>query len=97
MCKNTIIVLIYHCHERLDLVTFFFFCVRSLKCLTAIFYDSYKLINLTNWFLMMPSIATKFQYVNSFLFSFLLTTCFGPYGSSSGEIYKKKLINLTPT
>jgi hypothetical protein len=29
----------------------------------------------------MPSIATKFQYVNSpfFIFSFLLTTCFGPY------------------
>jgi hypothetical protein len=36
---------------------------------------------------MMPSIATKFQYINSFLFSFFLTTCFGPYGSSSGEIY----------
>jgi hypothetical protein len=29
---------------------------------------------------MTPSIATKFQYVNSFLFSFSLTTCFGPYG-----------------
>jgi hypothetical protein len=40
-----------------------------------------------SWFLMMPSIATKFQYVNSFLFSFSLTTCFGPYGPSSGEIY----------
>jgi hypothetical protein len=41
-----------------------------------------------NWFLMMPSIRTKFQYVNSpFLFSFSLTTCFGPYGPSSGEIY----------
>jgi hypothetical protein len=36
---------------------------------------------------MMPSIATKFQYVNSFLFSFSLATCFGPYGPSSGEIY----------
>jgi hypothetical protein len=38
---------------------------------------------------MTPSIATKFQYVNSpfFIFSFLLTTCFGPYGPSSGEIY----------
>jgi hypothetical protein len=40
-----------------------------------------------NWFLTTPSIATKFQYVNSFLFSFSLTTCFGPYGPSSGEIY----------
>jgi hypothetical protein len=40
-----------------------------------------------DWFLMMPSITTKFQYVNSFLFSFFLTTCFGPYGPSSGEIY----------
>jgi hypothetical protein len=41
------------------------------------------------WFLMMPSIATKLQYVNSFLvlFSFSLTTCFGPYGPSSAEIY----------
>jgi hypothetical protein len=40
------------------------------------------------WFPMTPSIATKFQYVNSpFYFSFLLTTCFGPYGPSSGEIY----------
>jgi hypothetical protein len=37
---------------------------------------------------MMPSIATKFQYVNSpFLFFFSLTTCFGPYGPSSGEMY----------
>jgi hypothetical protein len=44
-------------------------------------------ISTLNWFLMMPSIATKFQYVNSFLFSFSLTTCFGPYGPSSGEIY----------
>jgi hypothetical protein len=35
---------------------------------------------------MTPSIATKFQYVNS-SFIFLLTTCFGPYGPSSGEIY----------
>jgi hypothetical protein len=43
--------------------------------------------HLSNWFLMMPSIATKSQYVNSFLFSFFLTTCFGPYGPSSGEIY----------
>jgi hypothetical protein len=40
-----------------------------------------------NWFLMTPSIATKFQYVNSPFFIFLLTTCFGPYGPSSGEIY----------
>jgi hypothetical protein len=40
-----------------------------------------------NWFLMTPSIATKPQYVNfPFLFSFSLTTCFGPYGPSSGEI-----------
>jgi hypothetical protein len=39
-----------------------------------------------NWFLMVPSITTKFQYVNSPFF-FLLTTCFGPYGPSSGEIY----------
>jgi hypothetical protein len=34
---------------------------------------------------MVPSIATKFQYINSLLFSFSLTTCFGPYGPSSGE------------
>jgi hypothetical protein len=27
-----------------------------------------------NWFFMTPSIATKFQYVNSLLFSFSLTT-----------------------
>jgi hypothetical protein len=43
--------------------------------------------HLSNWFFMMPSIAAKFQYVNSLLFSFSLTTCFGPYGPSSGEIY----------
>jgi hypothetical protein len=43
---------------------------------------------LPNWFLMMPSIATKFQYVNSPFFIFpSLTTCFGPCGPSSGEIY----------
>jgi hypothetical protein len=43
---------------------------------------------LSDWFLMTPSIATKFQYVNSpFYFLFSLTTCFGPYGPSSGEIY----------
>jgi hypothetical protein len=41
----------------------------------------------SNWFFMTPSIATKFQYINSLLFSFSLTTCFGPYGPSSGEIY----------
>jgi hypothetical protein len=46
-----------------------------------------KYINHTTWFFMMPSIATKFQYVNSLLFSFSLTTCFDPYGPSSGEIY----------
>jgi hypothetical protein len=40
-----------------------------------------------NWFFMTPSISTKFQYINSLLLSFLLTTCFGPYGLSSGEIY----------
>jgi hypothetical protein len=35
---------------------------------------------------MTPSVATKFQYVNSpFLFFFSLTTCFGPYRPSSGE------------
>jgi hypothetical protein len=39
-----------------------------------------------NWFLMAPSIGTKFQYVNS-PFIFLFTTCFGHYGPSSGEIY----------
>jgi hypothetical protein len=42
---------------------------------------------LWNWFPMMPSIATKFQYVNSLLFFFSLTICFCPYGLSSGEIY----------
>jgi hypothetical protein len=29
----------------------------------------------------------SFQYVNSPLFFFSLTTCFGAYGPSSGEIY----------
>jgi hypothetical protein len=43
--------------------------------------------NNSNWFFMMPSIATKFQYVNSLLFPFSLTTRFGPYSPSSGEIY----------
>jgi hypothetical protein len=42
--------------------------------------------HLSNWFFMTPSIATEFQYINSLLFSFSLTTCFGPYGPSSGEI-----------
>jgi hypothetical protein len=42
---------------------------------------------LNNWFLMRPSIATKFQYINSLLFSFSLATCFGPYGPPSGKIY----------
>jgi hypothetical protein len=51
--------------------------------------------HLSNWFLVTPSIATKFQYVNSFLFSFLLTTSFGPYGPSSGEIYKHLIVYLT--
>jgi hypothetical protein len=38
------------------------------------------------WFPMTPSIATKFQYVNSLpFFFFLLTTCIGPYRPSSGE------------
>jgi hypothetical protein len=41
-----------------------------------------------NWFFMTPSIASKFQYVNSLLFSFSRTTCFGTYWPSSGEIYK---------
>jgi hypothetical protein len=39
----------------------------------------------TEWFFMTPSIATKFQYINSLLFPFLLTTRFGPYGPSSSE------------
>jgi hypothetical protein len=43
---------------------------------------------LSNWFLVIPSIATKFQYVTPpFLLSFSLTTCFGPYGPSTGEVY----------
>jgi hypothetical protein len=42
------------------------------------------------WFLMTPSIATKFQYVNS-PFIFLLTTCFGPYGPSQLDILKDYL------
>jgi hypothetical protein len=33
---------------------------------------------LTNWFFMTPSIATKFQYVNSLLFSFLTHYMFRP-------------------
>jgi hypothetical protein len=32
-----------------------------------------------HWLLMTPSIATKFQYVNSLLFALSLTTCFGPF------------------
>jgi hypothetical protein len=41
-----------------------------------------------NWFLVIPSIATKFQYITPPFFYFpSLTTCFGPYGPSSGEIY----------
>jgi hypothetical protein len=40
----------------------------------------------STWFPMTPSIAKKFQYVNStFLFFFPLTTCFGLYRPSSGE------------
>jgi hypothetical protein len=30
----------------------------------------HPVVHLSNWFFMMPSIATKFQYVNSLLFSF---------------------------
>jgi hypothetical protein len=42
---------------------------------------------LANLFLMMPSIVTKFQYVNfPFLFPFS-SLCFAPYTPSSGEIY----------
>jgi hypothetical protein len=54
---------------------------------TSVILSCWNQANRFNWFLMMPSIATKFQYVNSLLFSFSLTTCFGPYGPSSGEIY----------
>jgi hypothetical protein len=43
---------------------------------------------------MAPSIATKFQYVNSFLFSFFLNTCFGPYGPSSGQVSKQPKFKL---
>jgi hypothetical protein len=46
-----------------------------------------SIVIISNWFFMTPSIATKFQYVHWLLFSFLLTTCFGPYGPSSSEIY----------
>jgi hypothetical protein len=49
----------------------------------------HSVAHLSNWFFMMPSIATKFQFFNSLLFSFSLTTCFGPYGPSSGEIYNQ--------
>jgi hypothetical protein len=42
---------------------------------------------LSNWLFMTPSIVTKFQYVNFLYFPFLLTTYFGPYGPTSGEIY----------
>jgi hypothetical protein len=35
-------------------------------------------LNYTNWFFMTPSIATKFQYVNSLLFSFLTHYVFRP-------------------
>jgi hypothetical protein len=50
----------------------------------------------TTWFLMTPSIATKFQYINSLLFSFSLTTCFGPYGPSSGENIQLIFIKTIP-
>jgi hypothetical protein len=48
--------------------------------------ETYSKVRMGNWFLMMPSIATMFQYFNSFLFLFFLTTCFGPYRPSSREI-----------
>jgi hypothetical protein len=51
--------------------------MAALKCTIVIFV----------WFFMPPSIATEYLYINSFYFSFILTTCFGPYGPSSGEIY----------
>jgi hypothetical protein len=47
----------------------------------------FNVIRTFDWLFMTPSIATKFQYVNSLLFSVSLTTCFGPYGPSSGGIY----------
>jgi hypothetical protein len=59
------------------------------KTICRIFYlwVLHPVAHLSDWFFMTPSIATKFQYVNPPSFSFLLTTCFGPYGPSSGEIY----------
>jgi hypothetical protein len=37
---------------------------------------------------MTPSVVTKFQYIlTPFIFPFLLSTCFGPYGPSSSEKY----------
>jgi hypothetical protein len=58
----------------MDIITFYLWVLHPVA-------------HLSNWFFMMPSIATEFQYVNSFIFSFFLTTCFGPYGPSPGEIY----------
>jgi hypothetical protein len=60
---------------------------RRLSCCKFFFFYLWVLhpvAYLSNWFFMTPSIAPKFQYINSLLFSFLLTTCFGHYGPSSG-------------
>jgi hypothetical protein len=46
------------------------FCMRSVSYKTGLKYRAQLNID---WFLMMPSITTKFQYVNSPLFIFLLT------------------------
>jgi hypothetical protein len=65
--------------------------INSRKYIFFYLWVLHPVAHLSNWFFMMPSVATKFQYVNSLLFSFSLTTCFGPYGPSSGEIYNQIL------
>jgi hypothetical protein len=53
--------------------------IRNDKKVNFYLWVLHPVAHLFNWFFMMPSIATKFQYVNSLLFSFSLTTCFGPF------------------
>jgi hypothetical protein len=49
--------------------------VKKIKYMLLFFYlwVLHPVAHLSNWFLMMPSIATKFQYVNSPFLLFLLT------------------------
>jgi hypothetical protein len=74
-------------NRKLPFVCTMFLKVMVLFASLLIIHRLHEVPDMSNWFFMTPSIATKFQYVNSLLFSFLPTTCFGPYGPSSSEIY----------